>query len=154
MLPESPDSLDTNRIVLVQPDDQMDFYANASWQDRAPFAVQSALIEAFEDSGRIAGVGRDTEGLKSDYLLETEIRDFQARYDVADGVPTVQVRIAAKLIATRGRTIAQSFIAHSEVAAGQNSVPAAVAAFNQALSATLGQIVDWALRAPMPVKPE
>lgn len=154
VLPESADSLDTNRIALVQPGDQMDYYANSSWQDRLPFLVQSALIEAFEGSGRIAGVGRDTEGLKSQYLLETDIRDFQARYDVADGVPTAVVRIAAKLIAARGRTIVQSLVAHSEVAAGQNSVPSAVMAFNQALTATLGQIVDWALSAPAPARAE
>ena len=102
------------------------------------------------DERRIAAVGRDTDGLKSDYLLETDIRDFQARYDAADAPPTVVVRIAAKLIAVRGRTIAQSLTAHAEVAAGQNNVPSVVVAFNQALAQTLGQITAWALSAPMP----
>ena len=152
VLPEAPDSLDTNRIVLVHETQQMDFYAAASWQDRLPFLVQSALIEAFEGSGRIAAIGRDTDGLKSDYLLETDIRDFQARYDAPDAPPTVVVRIAAKLIAVRGRTIAQSFTAHAEVAAGQNNVPSVVVAFNQALAQTLAQITTWALNAPMPPK--
>ena len=150
VLPQAPDSLDTNRIVLVHETQQMDFYANASWQDRLPFLVQSALIEAFEGSGRIAAVGRDTDGLKSDYLLETDIRDFQARYDAPDTPPTVVVRIAAKLIAVRGRTIALAANAHAEVAAGQNNVPSVVVAFNQALAQTLGQITTWALNAPMP----
>ena len=150
VLPEAPDSRDTNRIVLVHENAQMDFYAAASWQDRLPFLVQAALIEAFEGSGRIAAIGRDTDGLKSDYLLETDIRDFQARYDAADAPPTVVVRIAAKLIAVRGRTIAQSLTAHAEVAAGQNNVPSVVAAFNQALAQTLWQITAWALSAPMP----
>ena len=154
VLPEAPDSLDTNRIVLVQANAQMDFYAAASWQDRLPFLVQVALIEAFEGSGRIAAVGRDTDGLKSDYLLETDIRDFQARYDAPDAPPTVVVRIAAKLIAARGRSIARSMNAHAEIAAGQNNVPSVVLAFNQALAASLSQITDWALSAPMPAKVE
>ena len=152
VLPQAPDSLDTNRIVLVHETMQMDFYANASWQDRVPFLVQSALIEAFEASGRIAAVGRDTDGLKSDYLLQTDIRDFQARYDAPDAPPTVVVRIAAKLIAVRGRTIALAANAHAEVAAGQNNVPSVVVAFNQALSQALAQITTWALSAPMPPK--
>ena len=152
MLPDAPDSLDTDRIVLVHETQQMDFYAAASWQDRLPFLVQSALIEAFEASGRIAAIGRDTDGLKSDYLLHTDIRDFQARYDTADAPPTVVIRIAAKLIAVRGRTIALAANAHAEVAAGQNNVPSVVVAFNQALAQTLGQITAWALNAPMPPK--
>ena len=140
VLTEAPDSLDTNRIVLVHETMQMDFYANASWQDRVPFLVQSALIEAFEASGRIPAVGRDTDGLKSDYLLETDIRDFQARYDAADTPPTVVIRIAAKLIAVRGRTIAQSATATAEVSAQQNNVPSVVEAFNQAMAQALKQI--------------
>ncbi|HXC55266.1 MAG TPA: ABC-type transport auxiliary lipoprotein family protein, partial [Rhizomicrobium sp.] len=152
VLPEAPESLDTDRIALVQPTSQMDYYANSSWQDRVPFLVQSALVEAFEASGRIAAVGLDTQGLKSDYLLLTEVRDFQARYDVADAPPTAVVRISAKLISVRGRAIAGTTVGHGEVAAGQNSVPSVVAAFNQALAMALGQIVDWTLSAPMPAR--
>ncbi|MEI9994628.1 MAG: ABC-type transport auxiliary lipoprotein family protein [Rhizomicrobium sp.] len=152
VLPEAADSLDTSRIALVQPNNQWDYYANSSWQDRMPFLVQSALIDAFEASGRIPAVGRDTEGLKSDYLLETDVRDFEAVYAQQDGVPTATVRIAAKLIAAHGRIITQSLIAHSEVAAAANSVPAVVMAFNQALGATLSQIVDWTLGAPIPAR--
>jgi cholesterol transport system auxiliary component len=150
VLPEAPDSLDTARIVLVQPNNQMDFYAAAAWPDRLPFLVQSALVETFEASGRIAAVGRDTEGLKSDYLLQTDIRDFQARYDVADAPPVAVVRIGAKLIAAHGRTIVQSRILHSEVQTTENSVAGAVAALDQALSDTLAQIVGWSLDAPPP----
>lgn len=152
VLPDAPDSLDSARIALVQPSNQLDYYANSSWQDRLPFLVQSALIDAFESSGRIASVGRDTDGLKSDYLLLTDIHDFQARYDVADGVPTAVVKLSVKLIAARTRTIAQATSVGKEVAASQNSVPAVVDAFNQALSAAMAQTVTWALNAPMPAK--
>ncbi|HXC56055.1 MAG TPA: ABC-type transport auxiliary lipoprotein family protein, partial [Rhizomicrobium sp.] len=58
VLPDAPDSLDSARIALVQPNNQLDYYANSSWQDRLPFLVQSTLIDAFESSGRIASVGR------------------------------------------------------------------------------------------------
>jgi cholesterol transport system auxiliary component len=152
-LPVVPDSLDTDRIALVQPTSQMDYYANANWQDRLPMLVQGALLEAFEKSGRIDAVGRDTDGIKSDYLLLTDVRDFQARYDVADGAPTAVVNITAKLIAVRSRVIVDTCPAHAEVAASQNSVAAVAQAFNQALGSALSQIVDWALRAPPPRTP-
>jgi cholesterol transport system auxiliary component len=151
-LPETPDSLDTDRIVLIQPDNRVDFYANARWPDRVPFLVQSALIEAFENSGRIGAVGRDTEGLKSSYFLLTDIRDFQARYDAPDAPPTAVIRISAKMINANTRTIVRSMVAKAEAATTANSVPAVAGAFNQALADAVGQIVGWALDAPMPVR--
>ncbi|MBS0469545.1 MAG: membrane integrity-associated transporter subunit PqiC [Proteobacteria bacterium] len=154
VLPVAPQSIDTDRIVILQPGDRMDFYANAAWQDRVPFLVQSALIDAFEADGRVKGIGRDTDGLKSDYLLESDIRDFQAQYSVADGIPTIEVRIVARLIAARGRSISSSLSARSEVQASENSIPAAVTAFNQALGAVIHQIVDWAATQPAPPKPQ
>ena len=149
-LPEAPDSLDTTRITLVQPNGTMDFYANASWPDRLSVLVQSSLIDALEGSGRMPAVGRDTDTLKSDYLLDADIRDFQARYDQQDGIPTAVVRIEVRLINTHTRTIVQTLNAHAEVAATENKVPAAVAALNNALGNVLGQIVDWTMRAPVP----
>ncbi|HEY0107734.1 MAG TPA: ABC-type transport auxiliary lipoprotein family protein [Rhizomicrobium sp.] len=152
VLPEAPDSLDTSRIALVQAGGTMDYYADAVWQDRLSLLVQSALIEAFESGGRIGAVGRDTEGFKSDYLLETDIRDFQAHYDAPDAVPTAVVRIAAKMVDAHTRTITLALVADSTVPAGANSVPAAVAALNAALANVLREIVDWASGAPMPAK--
>jgi len=149
-LPEAPQSLDTDRIALVQPGDVMDYYANAAWQDRLPFLVQQALVEAFETNNRIMAVGRDTDILRSDYLLQTDIRDFQARYDVQDTPPTAEVRIACKLIAAHGRTITQIATVHKEVPAAQNSIPAATQAMNTALSEALADIVSWTLSAPQP----
>jgi cholesterol transport system auxiliary component len=149
-LPEASDSLDTMRIALVQANSQMDYYADAGWQDRLPYVVQSTLIEAFEASGRIASVGRDTEGLKSDYLLVSDIRDFQARYAAPDTPPAVVVRVVAKLIAARTRTIVMSTDARSEVQASQNNVVSVIAAFNQALTTVQQKIVQAALSAPSP----
>jgi len=150
VLPEASDSLDSNRIVLLQPTGQLDFYANSSWQDRLPFLVQSSLIEAFEMSGRTRGVGRETEGIRTDYLLLTDIREFQAHYAVADTPPKVEVRIAAKLVSARTRMIVRTIDAHSEIQTTQNSVPGVVAAMNQALANVQAQIVEWAMAAPAP----
>ncbi|MEI9888902.1 MAG: ABC-type transport auxiliary lipoprotein family protein [Rhizomicrobium sp.] len=121
VLPEAADSIDTTRIVLVHQTGQMDYFADSSWQDRLSFLVQAALVEAFESSGRVTGVGRDTQGLKSDYLLLTDIRNFEARYAVDDTPPTVEVRLAVKLIGARSRAIAQSLIARAEVPRGRTT---------------------------------
>jgi len=73
----------------------MDYYANSQWTDRVPLLLQSLLVEAFEKSGRIAAVGRETAGIRADYVLETEIRDFEAYYAVPDAAPNVRANITA-----------------------------------------------------------
>ncbi|MBL6854544.1 MAG: membrane integrity-associated transporter subunit PqiC, partial [Alphaproteobacteria bacterium] len=91
-----------------------------------------------------------TDIVRSDYLLQTDIRDFQARYDAQDAPPTAEVRIACKLIAAHGRTITQIMTVHKEVPTQQNSIPAATQAMNEALGEALIDIVSWTLSAPEP----
>ncbi|HEV2562546.1 MAG TPA: ABC-type transport auxiliary lipoprotein family protein [Rhizomicrobium sp.] len=145
--PQAQDSLDSHRIALMQGPVTMDYYANAAWTDSAPLVVQGLLLEALEKSGKISGVSRDTEGLNADYVLQTDLKDFSAHYDVADGIPTVTVHIVAKLLA-KDRTIVASLDSNHTAQASANSVPAVVLAFDEALGASLEEIAGWALRAP------
>ncbi len=149
-LPIAAEHLDSARIAITRGDTTADFYADSAWTDHLPILVQSALVEAFENSGRIQAVSADGEGFHADYILQTELRDFQARYDTPDGPPTAVVRIQAKLAPTLGRQIVQSLPAVHEAKAAENSVPAAVRALDEALGNVLAQIVNWALAAPAP----
>ena len=54
------------------------------------------LIESFENSGKIVAVGRESAGLRSDFVLRTELREFQAEY-FEPGPPKMRVRRSAKL---------------------------------------------------------
>jgi cholesterol transport system auxiliary component len=146
--PDAADSLDTSRIALFNPPARMDYYANASWPDHLTKLVQSALVQAFEQSGRIASVAPDDAGLRSDYMLQSEIRAFNAVYDTPDTAPKVKVRMMVKLVHTHARDIVQSLEVSQEAQAGANTVDNVVIAANQALGAALRQIVEWALKAP------
>ena len=83
-------------------------------------------------------------------MLQTDLRDFEARYDVPDGIPTAVVNIEAKLITNPGRNIVAHFTAAKNVTATQNSVAAAVQALDAAFGAVCAQIVNWTLSAPVP----
>ena len=136
--------LDTDRIALTQADGTMDYYANAAWPDQLPQLLHNLLIEAFEESGKIASVSKDGANVHADFLLQIDIRDFEAQYTVADTAPKILLRMEAKLI--RNRQIVSSLDATQEAQTAANSVPSVVAAFNQALAAALSQIVTWTLR--------
>jgi cholesterol transport system auxiliary component len=144
-VPNAPASLDTQRIALERAPNTMDYYANSEWTDRAPILMQSLLVQAFESSGRIAGVGRETAGIRADYVLETEIRDFEAFYAVTDSPPLVRVAVMAKLLGVLHHEIAAAMEFHNEAQASANNMTSITAAFNQATGATIQAIVAWAL---------
>ncbi|HEY3777435.1 MAG TPA: ABC-type transport auxiliary lipoprotein family protein [Rhizomicrobium sp.] len=146
--PETMHALDTERIALSR-GAAMDYYADAEWNDTAPQLLQSLLVQAFEKNGRMAGVAAESAGLHADYLLATDIRDFEAQYDSGNGAPMVVVGIAAKLLDNRGKVLA-SLDARGAARANRNSVPDVVTAFDSALGAALAQIVGWTLKLSPP----
>jgi cholesterol transport system auxiliary component len=145
--PTSDDSIDRQRIAIYR-GDTMDYYADAQWTDEAPKVIQNLLVQAFEKSGHISAVARDSDGLHADYLLQSELRDFEARYDSPDGAPTITVTIVARLLKAPGREVIATLNSSHQARASENKIPAAVAAFNQATAQALEEIVGWALRAP------
>lgn len=148
--PDAVASLDTPRIALTRSATTMDYFANAAWTDRVPLLLQRQLIQAFDSSGRILSVDRDTSGLEADYLLQTEIRDFQARYDTPDGAPQIVITIQAKLARMPQREIAANLNITQQTNAAANDLDSIVVAFNQAAGAAITQIVTGTLAMPSP----
>jgi cholesterol transport system auxiliary component len=131
----------------------MDYFANAAWNERLPIIFQRLLIQTFDASNRIVAVDRDTAGSESDYLLQTEIRDFQAHYDTPDGAPQINVTIQAKLTRMPQREIISSLSVVQQAQASGNALDAIVSAFDTAAGAAIAQITAWTLNAPPPASP-
>lgn len=154
----SPAGLDTQRIAVAYSPIELDYFARANWTDRAPEMVLRLLVESFENSGRIIAVGRDSVGLRSNVLLKTELREFQAEYDRKPGsgqdvdgaagsgdAPRIRVRVAAKLVKMPQRIIVASQTFENVVPADSNSMDAIIGAFDSALGGSLKDIVVWTL---------
>ena len=148
--PDAVASLDTQRIALTRSATTMDYFANAAWTDRVPLLFQRQLIQAFDSSGRILSVDRDTSGVEADYVLQTEIREFQARYDSPEGAPQIVITIQAKLARMPQREIAANLNVAQQTAAAANDLDSIVVAFNQAAGAAIAQIVGGTLAMPSP----
>jgi len=148
--PDAVASLDTARIALTRSTTTMDYFANAAWTDRITLILQRQLIAAFDSTGRILSVDRDTSGLEADYVLQTEVRDFQARYDAAGGAPQIVVTIQAKVARMPQREIAANLSATQQMMAAANDIDSIVVAFNQATGAAIGQIVAGTLAMSSP----
>ncbi len=137
-------SLNTTKIGLQQSPTQMEYYARASWADRAPLMVQTLMIESFENSGRIVAVGREAIGLRADFILKTELREFQAIY-YEGAPPKALVAINAKLVQMPRRAIIGSNSFDQQVDAEADELNAIIAAFDEALGKVLRRLVEWTL---------
>jgi len=145
-VPNAPASLDSTRVALLHNPSQFEYYARANWVDRAPLLIQSLLIEFFESSGKILSVGRDSSDVHPDYVLSTELRDFQMDY-FPDPLPLAHVGMNARLISVRQRSIVASRRFDQLASASADRIDSAVAAFNLALGKALDEIVVWTIES-------
>ena len=146
-VPITAETLDTARIALSRDRYTLDFYGNARWAERAPMMIQTLLVESFENTKKIVAVARQATDLRADYVLKTDLREFQAELS-GDGRPTVRVRINAKLVKMPERIIIASFKSERAVEAESSNLIDVVRAFDTALGKVLKQVVEWALMAP------
>lgn len=150
--PSAAANLNTSRIALAMTPTSADYYANAAWTDRAPLMIQTLLVESLENTRRIVGVGRDPLSVRPTYVLQSELREFQAEY--FHGMPPLaRVRIVARLVRQFDRQIIASRGFERCVRASEDSVPAVVQAFDAALDGVLKGAVSWTLRTPPPRAP-
>ncbi len=146
----SPAGLDTQRIAVAYSAIELDYFARSNWTDRAPKMVQRLLVESFENSNRIVGVGGDSIGLRSDFLLKTELREFQAEYRRKSdggkvGLARIRVRLNAKLVKMPQRVIVASKTFEEVVPATESKMAGIVLAFDEALGRAIKHVVIWTL---------
>lgn len=146
--PTSPAGLATTRIAVARGPHLVDYFAGAQWVDDAPNMVQRLLVESFDNSGRIVGVGRQSISLRTDFVLGLELREFQAEYADGAEAPTVNVRLNVKLIELPQRRIVASATFERLVASPDNRMSSIVEAFDQALGRVLRDVVVWTLTRP------
>ena len=154
--PVSPAGLNTARIALQDSPIELRYFSLASWTDSAPRMVHALIVESFENSGKIVSVGREQIGLRADFLLKTELREFQAEYEepIPDNAialgptatpPWARVRINAKLVQMPQREIVAHQTFERRVRAKANRMSDIVDAFDEALGKTLKSMVIWTL---------
>lgn len=142
--PLSSDTLNTARIVIMPRPGVIELYPGARWSDPAPALLRGLVVQGFENSGRIIGVGSSASGLRADYALAIDLHDFQA--EIRDGTPHAAIRFQARLLdySTNRVLAAQAFAADSPFVAKDPT--SAFAAFEATVNQVVTQLVDWTLR--------
>lgn len=133
-------SLDGQNIVIKPAAGSIEFLSGAQWADRLPRVMQARLVEAFQQSGRIGGVGRPGEGLAIDYQIQVEIRSFDVRLDGGD---RANVELYVKLLNDRNGVVRRERVFASTVPVAGTGNAAYVAALDNAFARAAAEIVDW-----------
>lgn len=144
--PLAAGGLDSNRIAVKPNLYELKYFSDSRWTERAPKMVQTLLVESFENTGKIVAVGREVVGLRSDYNLKSELREFQAEF--LNGVgqyPTIRVRINVKLVRQPRQEIVASRSFEHIVEAKGGEINDIVEAFDDALGKVLRRTVQWAI---------
>ena len=108
--------------------------------------LQTLLVESFENTNKIVAVGRQSIGLRSDFTLKTELREFQVEHDAEAKTFTVRVRINAKLVQQPKRNIVGSHsFEHTVEITDDSGMDSIIIAFDQAAGRGLKKLVEWTL---------
>ena len=145
--PTAASSVNTDRIAIKPNQYQVQYFPKARWVDRAPLLVQTLLVESFENTGKVAAVGRQAIGLNSEYTLVTDLREFQAAVGDGENAPiTVTVQLNMKIVQEpQGLIVASKSFMH-QVPAVSSEMISVVTAFDTALGKTMRQAVEWTVR--------
>lgn len=141
--PLASDALDTSRMLVMPTPGALETYKDGRWADTAPLMLRGLLIEAFQETGRIAGVGALTSAIHADYTMTIDLYDFEVQY--RDGAPHAVIRLNAQLNdSSINRVRAAKTFEADEPVAGATAADAA-AAYDRTVDTLLAAIVRWTI---------
>ena len=142
--PTALKALDSDQIVIRPSSSEIQYLAKSQWSDSLTKMVQAKLVQAFENTGRLGGVGTPGQGLAIDYQIVTDIRSFEVQTSGAD---MAVVAISAKLLNDRNGTVRAQKVFRAAVPVTGSSNAAFVNALDSAFATVTADIVGWTLKA-------
>ena len=149
LLPRVQPGLDTDRIALASADHRLDYFAASRWSDTLPLVIEAALVESLRGGGRFEAVHDSVAPFHADYVLQVEVRNFEAQYAgavssggiaAASAAPTAIVRLECTLGRRLDRSLISTFVVDSRVDAAANRVTAIVDALARASQSALREV--------------
>jgi cholesterol transport system auxiliary component len=138
--PLAAPGLGSDHINLVQSDHRMSYYVASRWPADLPAVVEALAADTLRASGAWSTVQDSASTFSSDYLLQIEIRRFEADYSASSAAPEVHVVLNCTVGRRAGREVIDSFVAEGSAAATANRLSDVVSAFEEASNKALDEI--------------
>lgn len=129
--PDVAPGLNTTRIAVLR-GRELDYYRGVQWGAPAFDIVQSLLVNSLQDQRLFRSVTAEQARVAGAYILDTEVRDFQAEYREGRNTPQVHVTIIARLIRITDRVLVDTIVATATRDANDNRMGDVAAAFEAA----------------------
>jgi cholesterol transport system auxiliary component len=129
--PDVAPGLDTSRIAVLR-GRQLDYYRGAQWGGNTLEIVQSLLVGSLQNQKLFRSVSSEQARISGAYMLDSEVRDFQAEYVDGREAPVVRVTIIGRLIRIADRALVDSIEATATSNANDNRMTEVAAAFEAA----------------------
>ncbi|WP_374832856.1 ABC-type transport auxiliary lipoprotein family protein [Paenochrobactrum pullorum] len=139
--PAALKALDSQNIVVNPASGSIAYLSGAQWGDRLPNIIQSRLVQAYENTGLLGGVGRPGDGLAINYQILTDIREFGIRASTSP--QTAVVELAVRVMDDKNGHIRSTKVFRNVVQVRGSGNNAYLAALDQAFEKTAAEIVSW-----------
>ncbi|MFL6577951.1 MAG: ABC-type transport auxiliary lipoprotein family protein [Povalibacter sp.] len=126
--PDVAPGLDSDRIAVLR-GHELDFYRGALWSGTVLDTVQTFLVSALQDQKRFRSVAPEQARITGDYILDVEVRDFQAEYASAAALPVAHVTLVCRLIRISDRRMVDTLSVTGSQPASENRLATVAGAF-------------------------
>jgi cholesterol transport system auxiliary component len=154
--PDVAPGLDSERIAVLR-GHELDYYRGALWGGSVLETVQTFLVAALQDQKRFRSVATEQARIAGDYLLDVEVRDFQAEYSAAGALPVARVTLVCRLIRIGDRKMVDTITVTGSQGAAENRLSSVAEAFQtvmRQLSVELGEKTSAIVASDVSSRPE
>ena len=144
--PLAPTLYDSRRLFVQTKNDAglvcLEPLAGLEWDERLPALLQQHLVRAFQQTGRILGVGTEVEDFQSQYTLQLSLHRVYVALEAA-GCQHLQLELSAKLIDQKTRRVVAQAPFDKIIDISHRNARHFVEAYQQGFAALLKDMVAW-----------
>lgn len=134
--------------ILTVTGGQAAYIAAARWVAPANVLFDEAVARGFDGNPGAARLVTRGEVARADMALRLDVRTFETVYDGGpEAAPLVVIRVRAALTRANDRSLVGERMFEQTVRAGDNRVSAIVAAYDQAVTTIVRDLVAWTNQA-------
>ncbi|MCW5573327.1 MAG: membrane integrity-associated transporter subunit PqiC [Steroidobacteraceae bacterium] len=138
--PNPGPGFETDRILLLRADRQLDFYATGHWAGPIPDMIGALALETLRRTTLFDAVYGEGTPMRADYFLQIQVRDFTAEYTDGRAAPVAHVVLDCTLGRRLDRTVVTTFTAEGAAPAAENRMAEVVIAYESALQQALTSV--------------
>ena len=139
--PAALKALDSENIVIHDAPGSITYLKGAQWGDRLTNLVQARLVQAFENSNAVGGVGRPGDGLAINYQVQADLRDFGI--NASSSPQTARIELAVRVLNDKTGEVRATRVFTSTAPVSGAGNKAYIRALDAGFNDVTRQIVAW-----------